>query len=233
MFVYRRESSLWTSLVPDGFTNKAAGTYYCEERVFEWIRLNREENIDEPITGESGEAWRDGGCPKLRSISAAGEGKKWGGGGSTKTQAHSEGRVLHPKTDVMISGLKKQNTPCIHVPKTREVLDDCTLFFFLTMFSFSALLRLSLSHHRSLHTFRLPAHKPGASRSRAYRLSSPPPLNIYTRADRTTVIHCYFGPRAPWNNSGRGHIGIFCGSGGCFQSQITLPDRRSRMNSLP
>lgn len=38
--------------------------------------------------------------------------------------------MLHPKTDVMISGLKKQNTPCIHVPKTREVLDDCTFFFF-------------------------------------------------------------------------------------------------------
>lgn len=115
MFVYRRESSLWTSLVPGGFTNKAAGTYYCEERVFEWIRLNREENIDELITGESGEAWRDGGCPKLRSISAAGEGGKNGGEKKHKNTGTLGGESVTPQNrcdDLWVEKTKHTLHPC-------------------------------------------------------------------------------------------------------------------------
>lgn len=188
--------------------------------MLKWIRLNREESIDEPITGEPGEAWRDGGCPKLRSISAVGEGKNWGEK-STKTQTRSEGEVLHPKTDVTITGLKKQNTPCVHVPKQGRCL---TIVLFLILGFLSLLCCVSRCPAAAHYTLfasvptspELPEAKPP---------DSPPPLSIYTRADRTTVIHCYFGPRAPWSNSGKGDIGILCGSGGCFQSQITLPDR--------
>lgn len=130
--------------------------------------------------------------------------------------------MIHPKTDVMISGLKKQNTPSTLVPK-----QGIGLFF--TVFSFAALLSLLLSRRHSLHAFRLPAHKLPEAKSS----ESSSPLSTCTRADRTTVIHCYFGPRAAWSVSERGHIGIFCGSRGCFQSQITLPDHWRRMNSLP
>lgn len=97
------------------------------------------------------------------------------------------------------------------------------------MFSFAALLSLLLSPRHSLHAFRL--HAQALPEAKSPESSSP--LSTYTRADRTTVIHCYFGPRAAWSDSERGHIGIFCGSRGCFQSQITLADHWWRMNSLP
>lgn len=80
MYICKSKSSLWTSLLLGEFTNKLQA--HSEERVLEWIRLNREENIDGPITGESAEACWDGGRPKLRSISGRGKGK--GGGGETK-----------------------------------------------------------------------------------------------------------------------------------------------------
>lgn len=70
MFICNSKSSLWTSLVHAGFTNKLQA--HSEERVLEWIRLNREENIDGPIAAESAEACWDGGRPKLRSISGRG-----------------------------------------------------------------------------------------------------------------------------------------------------------------
>lgn len=153
--------------------------------MLEWIRLNREENIDGPIKGGPGEAWWDGGRPKLRSISEVGEGKK-----STKTQTQSEGRVKHPKTDVMISGLEKQNTPYIPVPKHG-------IAPFSSVFSFAALLSLSLCLRHSLHASRLPAHKP----PEAKLSESSSPLSTYTREDRTTMIHCYSGPEG-WGGRG-------------------------------
>lgn len=76
------ESSLWPSLVLGSVPNKLQAQ--SEERVLKCIWLNSEENIDDPITGESGMAWRDGGRPKLRSISEVGEGKKRG----KKAQKH-------------------------------------------------------------------------------------------------------------------------------------------------
>lgn len=207
MCICRRESSLWSSLVLGGFPNKLQA--HGEERVLEWIQLNREENIDGPITGESGEAWRDGGRPKLRSISEAGGREK-----------------KHQNTDALGGVCVTPQNRCddLWVEKTKHTLHpgsktrDCTLF---SLFSSSAFLSVSLSHRRSLHAFHRPAHEPPEAESS----ESSSPLSTYTREDRTTVIHCYFGLRAPWSKSGRGHIGIFCGSRGCFQSQITPPDR--------
>lgn len=152
---------------------------HSEERVWGWIRFNREENIDGPITGESGEGWRDGGRPKLRSISEAGEGKK-----STKTQTHSEGRVLHPKTDVMISGLKKQNTPCIPVPKLGIVLFFHCVFHLCFAETLIVPPPLTTRFSPSFSLFG-PAHEPPEAKSS----ESSSPLSTYNQADRTTVIH--------------------------------------------